>query len=420
MIESTGLTAERATATGPSPSTEPNLLDHPFGPILPALAQASSTRRLERLALFRRFKNELLRLLDYVLCDPIPTQPGTGQLPVRTVAWNIERGTRLEGVAEAFHRHPDLRLADLLLLTELDYGMARSGNRKVPIELGELLGMSYAFAPSYLNLEKGSGLESSVKGENAYGLHGNAVMARYPLLDPRSLALPNGRDKMRGKEKRLGNQRAVFTVVDHPAGRFRAVSVHLDAHSTQKHRMRQMRLVLDFLEHYHADLPVVIGGDWNTSTYNSRSAFFSILGYCRRVAMGVRNVIENHYPYPDRWFERHLFRLLEKRGYRYRDLNEPGGCTLHYHVADLAANGRMADWIPHWCFWFINWALARNNGRCSFKLDWFAGKGIKPYPDSRPRVLNDVNPPGYPLSDHDPILLDFVFSSADPGHGETK
>lgn len=383
-------------------------LDHHLGELLPRLAAAQSTRELEKLPLYRRHRQELQAILDYVLVREYPTQPGPGKLPIRAVAWNIERGIHLTGIAQALRTHPRLKDADVLLLTELDYGMARSGNRKVPIELGEALGMSYAFAPSYLNLEKGSGLESSVEGENEYGLHGNAVMARYPLEDVRSVALPNGKDKMKGKEKRLGSQRAVFAVVQHPAAPFRAVSVHLDAHSTQKHRMRQMALVLDFLDRYHPELPVVIGGDWNTSTYNSRNAFFSIMGYVRRVAMGIRHVIRNHYPYPDRWFERHLFRLLERRGYHYRDLNEPGGCTLHYHVADLAANGRMADWIPNWCFWFINWALARNEGRCSFKLDWFAGKGIRAVPDSPPAVLKDVNNRRQPFSDHDPILLDFL------------
>lgn len=85
--------------------------------------------------------------------------------------------------------------------------------------------------------------------------------------------------------------------------------------------------------------------------------------------MGVRYVIENHHAYPDRWFERHLLRKLEQRGYRYRDLNQLGGCTLHYNVEDIAIDNNMADWIPQWCFWFIRWALKNTQGRCSLKLD---------------------------------------------------
>ncbi len=123
--------------------------------------------------------------------------------------------------------------------------------------------------------------------------------------------------------------------------------------------------------------------------------------------MGVRHVLEYHNPYPDRWFERHLFRELERQGYQYQNLNEPGVCTLHYNIQDLAANQRMGDWIPGWCFWFINWALQRTDGRCSIKLDWFAGKGISPDPNHPPRVVADVHGEEDFLSDHDPILLDF-------------
>ena len=169
-----------------------------------------------------------------------------------------------------------------------------------------------------------------------------------------------------------------------------------------------MQLVLKDLEERSPDLPALIGGDWNTSTFNSRTALFTILGYMRRVLMGVRRVIRDHYPHPDRWFERHLFRELERQGYSYKDLNAPGVCTLHYDINDLAANGRMADWIPNWCFWFINWALERNGGRCSFKLDWFAGKDIQPSTEFPPVVLSDVNSCDLQLSDHDPIVLDFV------------
>ncbi len=125
--------------------------------------------------------------------------------------------------------------------------------------------------------------------------------------------------------------------------------------------------------------------------------------------MGVQNVIENHYPYPERWFERKLFRELEERGYNYRDLNERGVCTLHYDVSDRATNVNLGDWIPQWCFHFITWALNAHGGRCSLKLDWFAGKNIQTVPEHTPQVIDsktfgDDAPP----SDHDPILLDFV------------
>jgi len=168
-----------------------------------------------------------------------------------------------------------------------------------------------------------------------------------------------------------------------------------------------MRLVLAHLEGLEPRLPTLIGGDWNTSTYNSRRALYSILGYFRRVAMGVGNVVKNHYLHPERWFERKLFRELERRGYNYRDLNALGVGTLHYDVSDAAVNTNMGDWIPQWCFPFINWALKKHEGRCSLKLDWFAGKKIKLAAGAQPQVIGELRDADGVLSDHDAIVLDF-------------
>ncbi|HYY59646.1 MAG TPA: endonuclease/exonuclease/phosphatase family protein, partial [Pyrinomonadaceae bacterium] len=297
---------------------------------------------------------------------------------------------------------------DVLLLTELDYGMARSDNLFVAREIAVSLGLNYVFAPCYLALTKGSGVEAYIEGENTLALHGNAILSRFPLRRAHSVALPNGKDKMRGKEKRLGCQRAVIADLEHPLGTLRVVSLHLDAHSTQKHRHLQMKLVLDHLESLEPRLPVLIGGDWNTSTYNSRRAVYSILGFWRRVMMGPGYFIRNHYPYPDRWFERHLFRELTKRGWSYKELNEPGGCTLHYDVKDMAVNKNMADWVPQWCFWFLSRALESHQGRASLKLDWFTGKDVRVAPGHQPKVVCGLEDSEGRLSDHDAIVVDVV------------
>ena len=403
-----GAVNQSAPATA---ACSPEALSHNLNQYFAELRQISSTKGLLRSPLYQRIRPEADRVLRAVVQEDFASGAGPpGDCSrVRVTAWNIERGIQLDRVTSALHDHPLLSPSDVFLLTELDHGMARSGNRLVAREIATCLGLNYAFAPCYINLAKGSGLESETQGENTLSLHGNALFARYPLLLAHSIALPNGKDKMSGKEKRLGCQRAVAALVDHPLGRFWAVSLHLDAHSTQNHRWRQMRIVLDHLDRLEPRRPILIGGDWNTSTYNSKRATYSILGYFRRVAMGVKNVIKNHYPYPERFFERRRVRDLERRGYDFRDLNELGACTLHYDVANLALNRNMGEWIPKWCFWFINWALRQNTGnegRCSLKLDWFAGRGIIPAADHKPRVITDVRALGS-LSDHDPILLDF-------------
>ena len=389
-------------------------LEHGLRPHFAELARFHSTKALESSPLYARLREEVGRVLDgvevgdYTRAGVASASPESGA--VRATAWNIERGTHMDEIVRLLEGHEVMCRSDVLLLTELDYGMARSGNRHVAREMAERLGMAYAFAPCYVNLSKGSGLESGAAGENEEALHGNAVLSRWPVRRAWSVALPNGKDKMRGREKRLGSQRAVVCEVEHPAaGRFRAVSLHLDAHSSQRHRHLQMKVVLDFLERLEPVLPVLVGGDWNTSTYNSRRAAYSIAGFFRRVLMGVGHVIENHYLKPERWFERGLFGELSRRGYAYAPLNEPGAGTLHYDVRDLAANTNMGEWVPRWCFWWIEWALRDHGGRCSLKLDWFAGRGIEPDPCEPPRVVGGLRGArGQVLSDHDPIVLDFT------------
>lgn len=389
------------------------LLDHALQPFFFQLRAFRSTGELGSSPLYARLRSEIERVLGGVLIESFGRAPSSVRPSIRVSAWNIERGLKVDGIVRVLQRHPVLKESDIFLLTELDYGMVRTGNRFVAREIAEAVGLRYAFAPCYLNLEKGSGLEKRLDGDNTQALHGNALFSRYPLSDVHSIALPNGKDKMKGKEKRLGCQRAVVATVAHPLGKVRAVTLHLDAHSSQKHRRRQMKIVLDSVETLRPRLPVVIGGDWNTTTYNSSRALYSILGYCRRVVMGVRNVVHNHYPHPDRWFERRLFGELKRRGYEYHNLNKPGACTLHYDVRNLTVNESLADWVPLWCFWFIRWALKRVGGRCSLKLDWFAGKGIEAAQTHPPCVIEDLEDPDAPLSDHDPIVLDFVLSAPD-------
>jgi endonuclease/exonuclease/phosphatase family metal-dependent hydrolase len=389
-------------------------LAHGLGPHFKELARFGSTRALEASELYARLRPEVERVLGAVECGEYAcAAPSAARAPgtVRATAWNVERGARLEGIISALGEHPVMSQSDLLLLTELDYGMARSGNAHVTREVACALKMNYAFAPCYINLSKGSGLESGAEGENREALHGNAVLSRWPIRRAWSVALPNGKDKMRGREKRLGSQRAVVCDVEHPAGPLRVASLHLDAHSSQRHRRRQMKVLLDFIETLGPAPHVLVGGDWNTSTYDSSRAVYSVVGFFRRVLMGVNHVLENHYLKPERWFERGLFQELEGRGFSYRELNEPGAGTLHYDVRDLAANTNMGEWVPRWCFWWIEWALRDHGGRCSLKLDWFAGRGLKPDDANPPRVVGNLRSrSGEVLSDHDAIVLDFVLS----------
>jgi hypothetical protein len=89
-------------------------------------------------------------------------------------------------------------------------------------------------------------------------------------------------------------------------------------------------------------------------------------------------------------------------------LNNVGEGTIHYNVKDIEKNTNLRDWVPEWCFPFIFWAANRVGGQVSGRLDWFAGKGVRPAnKDSTKTVGNLTDRSGTPLSDHDAITLDF-------------
>jgi endonuclease/exonuclease/phosphatase family metal-dependent hydrolase len=394
-----------------------DVVKHDLNKYFPELLKFESTPEMEASELYQRIRPEVERVLNAVVVSE-PLQSGGFSLSIRdesrtqnsvsALAWNIERGNQLDGILKALTGHPQLVDKDLLLLTELDHGMARSGNRFVAKEIADTLQMNYAFAPVYIALQKGSGVEEFAEGENTNSIHGLAMFSRYPMKNVHAIPLPNGKDKMWGKEKRLGYLRALIADIEHPAGKFRAVTIHLDAHCSRAHRHRQMKIIVDHLDAL-SPLPTVIGGDWNTTTFNSQSARRAILGYWRRVLMGVKNVVKNHYPHPDRYFERRLFSEIERHGYDYKSLNEIGAGTIHYHVESIEKNTNLRDWVPEWCFPFIFWAANRVGGTVSGRLDWFAGKSIKLAADTVPKTVgNLINDEGTPLSDHDAITLDFT------------
>ena len=388
-------------------------LDHDIARYFPQLLEFGSTAELEASDVWRRVKDDVDRILNTVVVENAISDKSTSELlqgeeVIRALAWNIERGVMLDGILDALHSDPALRGRHLLLLTELDHGMARSGNRYVAGEIAGSLGLNYAFAPVYIALQKGSGVEAFAEGDNTHSIHGLAMFSRWPLRNVHAIPLPNGKDKMWGKEKRLGHLRALFADIDDPAGVYRAVTIHLDAHCSREHRRHQMRLILDHLDTLPA-MPTLIGGDWNTTGFNSQSSTRAIMGYWRRVFMGPRRVARNHFPHPERYFEKPLFDDLESRGYEFRPMNEIGVGTLHYHVESIEKNTNLREWVPEWCFPFIFWAANRVGGSVSSRLDWFAARGMSLAPGTSPSTVGGLlDDKGTPLSDHDAITLDLV------------
>ncbi len=186
-------------------------------------------------------------------------------LPLKVGAWNLERCLDPEGSAA------HVADCDLLLLSEMDSGMARTAQRNTTAEVARLRGMSYAYAVEFLELGLGNGVERDYCTDdfNARGFHGNALMARGALKAPFALRLYGQRQWFTSAEEpRLGERLAIGAVVETEAGPFLAVSTHLESACGPDHRHEQMRGLIDMIDALHPGLPVLIGGDLNTGNHN--------------------------------------------------------------------------------------------------------------------------------------------------------
>ena len=247
---------------------------------------------------------------------------------IRVVCWNIERGMDLDRILEIFH-DPDalihelertnpksinkvkeemniIRSADVLMLTEVDAGMYRTNYRLIAEDFAKSIGYNYAYAveflevdPSHLGLENYHWSEENllfpgkdiVIDKNKYkGLHGTAILSKFPLKNVRIVRLPKVYDWYNGEKKRItrmerlrrglsskifreavireiryGSRNALIADIEVPGldDPVTIVATHLENRTRPKNRKKQIKVILDKIE--DNSNPVVIAGDFNTS-----------------------------------------------------------------------------------------------------------------------------------------------------------
>lgn len=355
---------------------------------------------VEQHSIARELASSITSLLPCVIPVHRPDSVGTPQADhaFRAVAWNVDRGKKTDDIIAELQLHPDLKDADFLLLTETDWGMARSGNRDVTADIARALGMYAWFAPSYFNLTTGHGAERALGGENKYGLHGNSILSRYPLENLRVVKLKNATDKFRNVEVRLGQQTVLIGDFRYGNHSLTLACIHLDAYSSQRQRANQLKTVLSEIP---KERSVLIGGDFNTSTYNAKHSLYTALGLIyKTLFFGPARIMRNHYVHPYKRFDRPVFRELEQFGYNYRDSNELGVGTFDIVLGDEGMRSMASDKFPRIVEKYVEWAIGLNGGACSTRLDWFATRNINP---KNPKVVRFTKK----LSDHYPIVLHF-------------
>lgn len=286
---------------------------------------------------------------------------------VRVAAWNVERGRHPAAVAAALNGCG----AGVALLTEVDSGMARSGNRDNPAELAAMLEAAYAYGVEFIELGPGDAGEArEVSGPNERGLHGNLILARTPLLQPAIVRLDQGGEWFcaeRG-QPRVGGRVAIMATVMLDAVEVAVASVHLESASDPHQRATQLAAALEAIERRVSNGPAVIGGDLNTfgAPLNELAD--------RHQVRRLRRTSPARFSWPVD--EEPLFSMAEEKGYDWIDANVAAPTTRH------DARG-LPDHVP-------------------LKLDWILVRGLDA---RRPATVPAVAADGTPLSDHDMVAV---------------
>lgn len=276
---------------------------------------------------------------------PVSALAAPLSFPLTVTAWNLERCYAVEKSADAVAREG----ADIALFSEVDNGMARTGQLHTTREMAERLGMAYAYGVEFLELELGNGveLEFCTDDFNRHGFHGNALAAKTALLAPVLIRLPDQLFWFNNEvSARIGSRCAVAAAVMTVDGPLYAVSVHLESRGDAAHRRNQMEALLDVVDQLAGEVPVIIGGDLNTGLADGGD------------------------------FEKEtLFAHAADRGY------ERHGGPLSQMTTRPSRVSR--------------------NPRGVFKLDWFLTRGLDV---EESRIVPAVAPDGEVLSDHEMIV----------------
>ena len=104
---------------------------------------------------------------------------------IKVIGWNAERGTHWDKFYKLIKEKDELNSPHVILLNEMDIGMARSGNIHTARWLALQLGMNYAYGVEFLELTRGTKKEQNItEGKrDALSLHGNAILTKCILGD---------------------------------------------------------------------------------------------------------------------------------------------------------------------------------------------------------------------------------------------
>ena len=269
-----------------------------------------------------------------------PVLPNTSKLGtfVRVVQWNIKEGIEYEAINAAFtdparfaklldsSAYPRgsqkrkealqqvmlMKQADVIVLNEVDWGMKRTDYRNVTADLATALRMNYAYGVEFVEVdpialgteefeevstEDRAKLETQIAVDKSryLGLHGSAILSRFPLQNVRLQPFENQphdwykeelesvrpleagkrkagelvfREKIQRQVRRGGRMMLTAEIADQriPGGRMTIVATHLEDKTKPKGRRQQLKELLNRIS--TSNTAVVVAGDMNTSTHD--------------------------------------------------------------------------------------------------------------------------------------------------------
>ena len=261
----------------------------------------------------------------------------------RVATWNIERGLEFDAIkaalindqrffrrltpamrgsrfdlAEILEQAAALSRSDIIVLNEVDWGLKRTNYRNVARELATAMQMNYVFGVEFVEVDPLALGTETLEGETStdrsemiqnlavdkartLGLHGTAILSRFPLRNSRVVRFINQGHDWYGEEKdgiskleagkrkgaklvfgekimrevRRGGRMMLLAEVSDPSipgGEVTVVATHLEGKSKPSERLKQLEEVLSQIKEINN--PVILAGDMNTSGSDSTPTSF--------------------------------------------------------------------------------------------------------------------------------------------------
>ena len=246
------------------------------------------------------------------------------------LVFNMERGVCLEELGDFLETCPAVRPFDVILANELDDGCVRSGGKDTTLELAKRLGMNAAFGLEFIEL---------VNGEDSKGFHGNAIFSRWPIKRAKAVRLPEQYNWYFDRQRRIGGRLAVLAELDVAGTPVGVGAIHLENRTHGPGRRAQLSAVLAEAEAMFPGMPMILGGDLNTNTFDGRDkdAIRAVAGSPELQRRCLEDVADWEECLPAA--EEAGYRLLPDRAAATRRKPLPGGGHLDLRLDWLLVRG---------------------------------------------------------------------------------